>query len=84
VYYKALGGDDHPNNSNPFQKMRMDREGDNKNFCRSSVAYTRPLGAPDDEVAMICATREHHGTGVMMEWERPISAPFHFLLPLNN
>ena len=54
----------------------MEQESENKHFCRSSVEFTKPPGAPDGEVARVCATGDQHGTGVMMEWERPISAPF--------
>jgi hypothetical protein len=36
----------------------------------SDVIYMNPNGAPEDEMAMIGIPG---GTGIMMEWERPIS-----------
>jgi hypothetical protein len=56
-----------------FQAMRLNKDRENRDFCSSMVVeYTKPPGAPSDEVAMVCGLFD--GTGIMMEWERPISA----------
>jgi hypothetical protein len=52
---------------------------ENQTFCKSLVLYTNPNGAPDDEVAMVCVPS---GCGIMMEWERPISALSFYFIPL--
>jgi protein arginine N-methyltransferase 2 len=57
----------------PMNMARLDAIHKNKLFCNSSVLFTNPVGAPEDEVAMVTAP---DGTGVMMEWERPISKSF--------
>ena len=49
----------------------MDKEQKNELYCEyTGILYTNPNGAPEDEVALICFPG---GTGIMMEWERPIS-----------
>ena len=47
----------------------------NVEYLKSRILFTNPDGAPDDEVAMVTIP---DGCGVMMEWERPISASFVF------
>ena len=47
----------------------------NEDYLKSQILFTNPDGAPDDEVAMVTLP---DGCGVMMEWERPISASLAF------
>ena len=45
----------------------------NEVYLKSPILFTNPNGAPDDEVALVTIPG---GCGIMMEWERPISASF--------
>jgi protein arginine N-methyltransferase 2 len=51
--------------------VRMDKDYPNDLFCMSRILFTNPNGAPEDEVALVT---DPDGAGIMMEWERPISA----------
>lgn len=64
--------------------IRLDIDKRNELFCKSNILFTNPNGAPEDEVALICVP---DGSGIMMEWERPISMsapslPFDILPPV--
>jgi hypothetical protein len=70
LHYKKTLGEDHPDEGKPFAMLRLDRDYPNDLFCQSLIRFTNPTGAPEDEVALVCIP---NGTGIMMEWERPIS-----------
>jgi hypothetical protein len=73
VYYgKARGVDA---SGKPFELLGLDGDLHNEAYLMDNVTYMNPNGTPENEVAMVCST----GTGVMMEWERPISMPFYIL-----
>jgi hypothetical protein len=73
LHYKVNREEDHPDHGKPFTLLRLDKHYDNDRFCKSWIQYTNPHGAPEDEEALITLP---DGTGVMMEWERPISMFF--------
>jgi hypothetical protein len=70
LFYKIELGGTHPDEGKPFSVQRTDLERRNELFCKSMILFTNPNEAPEDEVAMVC---DPSGTGIMMEWERPIS-----------
>ena len=52
------------------------KQRENELYCYyTNILYTNPNDAPEDEVALVCVPS---GTGIMMEWARPISklSPF--------
>ena len=92
LYYTPNRNGDHPDNDMPFlssalplisscasdvlRSLRLDGDKRNKEFCNSNfIFYLNPPGAPEDEVALVTGL---NATGVMMEWERPISMSFFF------
>lgn len=81
LFYKLEFGESHPDEGKPFATQRMDENHRNDIFCQSSILFTNPNEAPDDEVALVC---EPSGVGIMMEWERPISMSFPPVLVLVN
>jgi len=77
LHYKASQGEDHPDAGKPFRLLRLDKQLKNELYCQyTNILYTNPNDAPEDEVALICVPS---GTGIMMEWERPISKLCPFL-----
>ena len=72
LFYKLECGDSHPDEGKPFSIQRLDEDHRNDMFCQSTILFTNPNEAPEDEVALVC---DPCGTGIMMEWERPISTP---------
>jgi hypothetical protein len=79
LYYRKARGEKHPDEGKPIGVCRMDKERHNDLFCMSEILYSNPNGAPEDEVAMLCIG---DGTGIMMEWERPISMLCHLAILL--
>jgi len=74
-------GESHPDEGKPFATHRLDKDHRNDIFCQSMILFTNPNEAPEDEVALVC---DPCGTGIMMEWERPISMFFPPVLVLVN
>jgi hypothetical protein len=70
LHYKKTLGEGHPDEGKPFTMLRLDRDYPNDLFCQSHIQFTNPNGASEDEVALVSVPS---GTGIMMEWERPIS-----------
>lgn len=65
-----------------MRDVRLNGDKRNADFCNSAfVWYLNPRGAPEDEVALVTG---FNATGVMMEWERPISMPFLFFLSYHS
>jgi hypothetical protein len=81
LHYTSSREGDHPDDDIPFgdiaREVRLDGDKRNKVFCKSFVLYTNPPGAPKDEVALVTGL---NATGVMMEWERPISMSFALII----
>jgi hypothetical protein len=76
LYYKNARGETHDQGGRPLALEGPKDDKLNQLYCMSNVTFMNPNGAPEDEIAMVF----EEGTGVMMEWERPISMSFLYIV----
>ena len=74
-YYKPMDTQEDLSKLSWLKSVGLVTSQHNEAYLKSRILFTNPDGAPDDEVAMVTIP---DGCGVMMEWERPISASFAF------